>query len=224
MSFLADWWHRLRAILHREQVEAELDEEMRFHLEQETGARLRAGSSPEDARRQALVAFGGIENFKEQVRDARGVRPLEDLAGRPPLRRPRTLARRPGYALAAIGVLGLGIGATTTVFSVMDSVLFTALPYPAPDRLVAIFEQNSPTNRWTLSVADLAGIAEFQHSFDQVGAVRLGDAELSGAREPERVRSGGPLRDSSRPWATRCFAAGTWGRETRRHRRRRSWW
>ena len=145
MSLASDGWQRLRALLRRGRVEAELDEELRFHLEQETAARRRAGAGPEEARRQAMVAFGGIEDVKEQVRDARGVRPLEDLLG--DLRyAARGLRRSPVYALAAVAVLGLGIGAAAAVFSVLDAVLLTALPYPEPDRLVAIFEQNSPTN------------------------------------------------------------------------------
>ena len=189
MSLASDGRHRLRALLRRGRVEAELDEELRFHLEQETAARRRAGAGPEEARRQARVAFGGVEDVKEQVRDARGVRPLEDLIG--DLRyAARGLRRSPVYALAAVTVLGLGIGAAAAAFSALDAVLLTALPYPEPDRLVAIFEQNSPTNRWTISVADLAGIAEDQHSFEAVGAVKLGDAEISGAGEPERARVG----------------------------------
>lgn len=73
-------WQSLRALVRRRELETELDEELRFHLEREIEERVRRGASPEEARTEALRAFGGVERFQEQCRDVRGVRWLEDLA------------------------------------------------------------------------------------------------------------------------------------------------
>jgi hypothetical protein len=70
---------RLRALFGRGRMDAEMDEELRFHIEMATEKNLRAGMSPQEARRQALVAFGGVERFKEKTREERGVRPLEEF-------------------------------------------------------------------------------------------------------------------------------------------------
>jgi putative ABC transport system permease protein len=99
----------------------------------------------------------------------------------------RGLRRNPVFTLTAVVVLGLGLGATTAVFSVMDSVILTDLPYPDPGRLVRVFEQNSATNRWALSTADVLAIREQQRSFEVFGEVQRDEAALSGSGSPERV-------------------------------------
>ncbi len=99
----------------------------------------------------------------------------------------RGLRRNPVFTLTAVVVLGLGLGATTAVFSVMDSVILADLPYPDPGRLVRVFEQNSATNRWALSTADVLAIREQQRSFEVFGGVQRDEAALSGSGAPERV-------------------------------------
>lgn len=169
---------RLRLWLRRDEVEREMDEEMRFHLDMEAHEHERRGVPPEAARRSAALGFGGVERFKEEARDVRGGRPLEDLLAdvRYAL---RALRRSPGFALAAVLTLALGIGATSAVFSAVDAVLLSPLPYPAPERLVRVYEQNSPTNRWTISNADWQAIREQQRSFESVAALRTGGVALS---------------------------------------------
>jgi predicted permease len=189
MSLFSDLLERARALLFRERQERELEEELRFHVEREAEERRRQGVPPDAARRGALLAFGGVEQTKEVVRDARGVRPLQDLAG--DLRfAVRGLRRNPGFTLTAVLVLGLGLGATTAVFSVMDSVVLAELPYPDPDRLVVVAEQNSPTNIWALSTADVLAIREQQQSFEAWGEARRGEAALAGTGTPERIVTG----------------------------------
>jgi putative ABC transport system permease protein len=171
----------------RGRQERELEEELRFHLEREEEARARAGSA--DPRREALVAFGGVERIKDDVRQARGVQPLEELAA--DLRFAlRALRHNPGFTAAVALVLGLGIGASVAVFRVVDTVLLSDLPYPHAERLVRIVEQNSPTNLWALSTVDYQAIRDQQRSFDAFGVVQRGEAALAGAGSPQLVHVG----------------------------------
>ncbi|HEX9728266.1 MAG TPA: ABC transporter permease [Gemmatimonadales bacterium] len=102
----------------------------------------------------------------------------------------RTLWKHPGFASLAVLTIALAIGATTAIFSVVNGVLLAPLPFPQADRLVRIYEQNSPTNKFPLSVADYQAVVERQRTFDHVAALRYANATLTGAREPEVLRAG----------------------------------
>jgi predicted permease len=136
---LSDWMLRLRSFVRRDVVEQELDEELRFHLQQQVEIYMRQGLSRDDAMRRAQIEFGGLDQIKEEHRDARGLAPLEDL-GRDARHAMRQLRRSPGFAAAAILTLGLGIGATTAIYSVVDTILLQPLPFPDSDRLVRVVE------------------------------------------------------------------------------------
>ncbi|HSB53401.1 MAG TPA: ABC transporter permease [Gemmatimonadales bacterium] len=186
MSFLSDLRLRFSAMLFRHRVERDLDEELETHLELETDARRRAGLPPEEARRQALLAFGGVERWKEATRDARGLALWDGLVL--DLRQSmRTLRRQPGFTFAVILVLGLAVGVSTAVFSVVRTVLFSELPYPDAGRLLRVYQQNSPDNRFGLSTVDVQAILAEQHSFEAFGVVQASEAALSGTGSPERV-------------------------------------
>jgi predicted permease len=189
LNWLRRWGRRLRVLTSRGKGRGEMDEEMRFHLEMEVEELVARGMDPDEAYRQARVRFGGVERFKQEARDARGIRPIEDLLQ--DLRYAlRGLRRAPGYAVAAVVTLALGIGANTAIFSVVDGVLLKPLPYAEPERLVQILEQNSPSNRWPLSVADFQAIEEQQRSFDNFTGLSRGRAILTGGEQAERVRVG----------------------------------
>src|SRR5262244_1561722 len=139
----------LRALLRRSQAEHDLDEELRYHIERQTEQNIRLGMSPEEARRAARKAFGGVEQAKERSRDARGLRWLEDMWQ--DLRYGmRMLLKAPGFTLIAVLTLALGIGANSVIFSFFNGVLLRPLPFQRPDQLVLLDE--IATNREGISL------------------------------------------------------------------------
>ena len=134
-----NWWRRLTR-----RAEQQLDAELRDHVERLVADYVRTGASEEEARRRARLEFGGVEQVKEECRDARGTRWLEDLVQ--DLRYGlRILRRSPAFALVAIGSLALGIGANSAIFSLVDRVLLKSLPVRDPARLVQL-DDGSWTN------------------------------------------------------------------------------
>ncbi|HEY3202452.1 MAG TPA: permease prefix domain 1-containing protein, partial [Thermoanaerobaculia bacterium] len=127
----------VRALFARARRERELDEELAFHLERETEKNVGRGMSSAEARREALIRFGGVAQTKEEVRESGGAAFAETILQDVRFGL-RTLRRSPGYAAAAVLTLALGIGANTAIFSVVYGVLLQSLPYGGGDRLVRI--------------------------------------------------------------------------------------
>ena len=127
----------LRALFRRGQLNEELAEELRFHLDQQTEANIAEGMEPERARRQARLALGGLEAVKEDCRDQWKASLLDSrlMDLRYAL---RGFRKSPVFTLAAVGTIALGIGSTTAVFSVVDRILFRNLPYAHAERLVSV--------------------------------------------------------------------------------------
>jgi predicted permease len=179
------WWNRL---WRRKQMEEQLEKELRFHIEQHTAELISQGCDPAEARRQARLALGGPEQVKEQCRDARGTRWVEDLWQ--DLRYAlRTLGKNPGFTAVALLTLALGVGATTVMFTVINGVLLKPLPYTQPDKLVAVHSQ---TDTWNSAVygeqnvayPDFLDCQRESHSLEMAGMLFNG-ATLSAPGEPE---------------------------------------
>ena len=150
------WWQRL---WRRTRMEEQLEKELRFHLDQHASELIAQGQAPDEARRQARLALGGPEQVKENCRDARGTRWLEDLLQdfRYAI---RTLRKQPGFAAVALLTLALGSGATTVMFTVINGVLLKPLPYPEPDRLVTV---HGHTDTWNTEAFGEQNLAYFDY-------------------------------------------------------------
>lgn len=133
----SDLRYRLRALFRRRDLERELDDELRFHIEREAEKYTAAGLHYDDALRRARLAFGGVESAKEASRDMRGIRLIEATA-QDLQHSVRSLRKSPSFTIAVVLTLALGIGACTTIFGAVDAVLFRSLPFRELDRLMAI--------------------------------------------------------------------------------------
>ncbi len=188
MSILKGVWVRLRALLFREAVEEELDDEIRFHLDKATEKLIHGGLSPDEARRRALLDFGGVERFKEKTRQARSLPLTEDLTRnlRVALRR---LASHPLHTLAIVGTLALGIGANTAIFSVVDAVLLRPSPFPEPDQLVMVWETDraSGTMHEPASWPDVVDFRERTRALSDLGTMLALTITVTEGDTPERV-------------------------------------
>jgi putative ABC transport system permease protein len=180
---------RLRALFLRSRVENELDEELRFHLEREIKENVARGMSPEEARYAAIRSFGGVERVKEESRDVRGVRFLEEFWQ--DLRYgARALLKNPGFTAVAVIALGLGIGANSAIFSVANSLLLRPLPFKDPDKLVQVWETDLKRGNNSMSAAypNFADWRNQNQVFERIAAYSDRTFNLTGGAEPERIQ------------------------------------
>src|SRR5260370_32006699 len=132
---LRDLRFRLRSLFRRARIEQELDDELRFHMDQQAEKYMRAGMSHEEALRRVRLEFGGIEQVREDCREARGISFLESLAL--DLRYGlRMLARSPAFTAIIVLTLALGLGANTAIFTLFHAVMLRSIPVRDPQQLV----------------------------------------------------------------------------------------
>ena len=181
---------RLRSLFRWTQADQELDDELRDHFERKIEEYVAQGMTQQEAHRRARLDLDGIEQTKEKCRDARGVNWIQGFVqdlhyGF------RTLGKSPGFTTVAVLTLALGIGANTAIFSVVDAVLFRALPYRDPGQLVWATNY-VPAQRQNLAFADeYAGWRTQNHVFQNIAAYSTSaEYTLTGARTPQRLRGG----------------------------------
>ena len=174
-------------------VEAELAKEIGSHLAFLEDEYQREGMTPEDARRAARLAYGGVEQAKQLHRDERGFQWLGQLLDdtRYTLRQ---LRKSPGFTLTAILMLALGIGSTTAIFSIVEGVLLRPLPFPEPTRLVTLGNvlegsQCDSCAHANVSAPDIRNYMRDTQSFSHLGGYRQRLFELSGTTEPAAVKA-----------------------------------
>jgi len=178
---------RLLALFGKSRMDAEMDEELRFHLDSETEKNIRKGMNPAEARRQAMIAFGGVERFKEKTREERGIKPLDDLLA--DLRFAfRTLRKSPAFAAVAILSLALGIGANTAIFSVVNAILVRDFPFRAPEDLVNVYRDRARASFDPLNYPDYLELQEgTREVFSELGGYQYALAQRETGEEVETL-------------------------------------
>ncbi len=190
MRTIRAWLMQLSGSFNRRRRDRELADELESHLAMHIDDNLRAGMSPEEARRQALIKLGGIEQTKEDFREQRGMPWLESLAQDVRFGL-RMLRKNPGFGAAAILTMAIGIGANTAIFSILNATLFFTLPYPQPNRIVFAATVSPAAMRALGRPAVVDATYESwerrNDSFSAMAAYDIGEATLTGAGAPERL-------------------------------------
>ncbi|MBI3492593.1 MAG: ABC transporter permease, partial [Acidobacteria bacterium] len=178
---------RLAGLFTASRHDREFADELASHLQLHIDDNLRAGMTPEEARRAVLMKLGGVEATKERYRDQRGL-PVFDALRQDLSCAARVLRKNPGFTCTAVLTLALGVGANTAIFSVVNAVLLRPLPFPAADRLVMIFATNTKSGDTT----DVASYPDYQdwsraRSFERLGALTGGSVTVAGTGNAEYV-------------------------------------
>jgi len=193
MKMLRTIWLKFRSLWQRPAVKREIDEELRFHLEQRTAENLAAGMSPEVAAREARKRFGNVQSIREECREVRGA-----SLGEPTLQDVRfglrMLRKNPGFTVAAVLTLALGVGVNSALFSVIYAVLLEPLPYPDPGRLVQVQSTISAPGKpaeivptWAYPRFEL--LRDHNRIFAQIAACDSRTLTVTGMDRSERVEA-----------------------------------
>jgi putative ABC transport system permease protein len=205
MRRFANWIAKLRGTLRPRPLESRLDDEIQFHLEMHAQRAIRDGVSPEAARRDALVAFGGREPWREAARDEIRDRTLEGV-WQDARYAVRTLRKSPAFSIVALATVVIGIGATTAVFSVVSGILLRPLPFVNPNRLASIWPSR------TISNAELEYLQQNAKSFVAVAAFSPGwGVALTGSGEPQQLNAARVSTNFFTTLGARALAGRTFG-------------
>ena len=197
MRMLDKFRLRFRSLFRRQNVDFELEAELGFHLDQLIEENISSGMPPEEARRAAKRAIGGIAQYQEECRDMRRVNFVEDLV-QDARHTIRSLAKSPGFTAVVVATLMLGIGANTAIFTIVRGVMLRPLDYPKPDQLMYLTAESPVTGdaRNALSAPEYMEFHRMNRSFAAVGAYSpggaaytTGEVNLSAGDRPMRVRS-----------------------------------
>jgi len=179
---------RLRAMLRRDRLDHDLDEELRSHLEMRAADNLSAGMSAAEARYEAQKRFGNTTLTKEDTRAMDIIGWIETL-GQNLRYAVRMLRRSPGFTAVAILTLALGIGGNVAIFTVVRAVLLSTLPFPHPDQLVRVYDdlRGPNTHDVGMSVPEMWDLRDKSGVFQDISALVSADANLTGGDQPERI-------------------------------------
>src|SRR5690606_32392969 len=198
MGWVPDRYRELRSLVRPERIEDEVDEELRLHVELRAAGREAAGRWPAEAREEALRRCGSVAAFRvETCEIERGSRrerrrmEITDAVRREARQAVRSLKRAPLFTTVAIVTLALGIGATTAIFTLVDSIVLRPLPYPAQDRLIQIAHSAPKVSDsdWANSVASYFFYLDNNRTLEEMGAYATSTYTLSGAGDAERIEA-----------------------------------
>ena len=187
MASIRRLFFRFLSLFNGHRQDRELDSELQFCLDMETDENIRQGMSPDEARREAILKIGGIEQVKENCRDQRGLPWLESFL-RDILYGVRQLFRNPGISILIILLVTLGVGASTAIFSVVKAVLINPLPYESPEKLTFLWQADAMYSGAPFSGLDFLDFREQSKSFEYLTAFEPNYLNLSGSGDPERVQ------------------------------------
>src|SRR3984893_13537727 len=186
MRAIRAWLLRLGATLHKGTRDTDLSEVLESHVQMHIENNLRRGMNAQEARREALMKLGGVTQTAESYRERRGVPLVETLLQ--DLRfATRMLRKNPGFATVAIVTLALGIGASTSIFSVVEAVLLRPLPYRNPEQIVRVWEQAPDGHRMNLADPNFDDFLTQNNTFGTMAVYGFGLSSISGGSEPVRV-------------------------------------
>jgi predicted permease len=181
----------VRNLLQKDRVETELADELTVYIQMLADEKVAGGQDPREARRLAQLEIGSTERIKEEVRAVRNGAFLDSLA-RDIRYGARILIKKPGFTLAAVLTLAIGIGANAGIFSVINAVLLEPLPYDHPDRLVIVWSLlgNAGLSRTPASGPELMELKERSRLFEDFGGIWASNGALTGNNEPEEIKLG----------------------------------
>jgi predicted permease len=186
MNWLRELARRLRMLMHRRQFDTELEEEIRLHLELREQQQIECGMTPDDARAAARRGFGNVTSLKEKSHMAWGWEWFEQLV-RDMRYGLRMLGKSPGFTAVAVLTLALGIGANTALFSVVNGVLLSPLPYAYSDQVVAAANWFPGYGEGSISYPDFLDWVRLNHTFSSLAAYRPAGFNVTGQGDAERV-------------------------------------
>lgn len=184
-----EWLGRMKALLRRGRMSADVNEELQLHFDMEVEAGLKQGLSADEARRRARRRVGLVSEAVESVHEARGFRLLDGAAG--DLRHAyRALARNRGFGIVVVVVLAATVAINTLIFFMLDGVVLRPLPYRSPEKLVRIYDSNKTQPKFPMSIGHFVDYREYAGSLAGIALYTGRDVELSGVDGQSQLLTG----------------------------------